>query len=381
MKRLYLLLLIAVICIASFPIRAAQNTITLTVALPDYVDNSIKTKILADYEAAHPGIHVALVDWPEYAPQSEPRTERELKDAESLARTADVLAMDTPQFSEAITHTGFFLDLKPLIDQDKALNVDDYYPVVWQSAGWDGAIWMIPSSFDLSALIYDPAEFDKAGLAYPTDQWTWDDLAQAARALTQKAADGSVTRHGINIYDRPNLLRSLAGVDLFDQSAIPNMPAFNQPQLEKVLNDWSTLEREGAITRDRDPNPPMVVASLGYLTLHADRKLALALLPGGHAGIFVQGYTISGGTQYPQQAYELARYLADIPALTASDSIPARQNAGNDAIRQLPATMQTILPRAIENAIPVSRMRYIDDALDALDQMRDGISMLMKRSR
>ena len=43
---------------------------------------------------------------------------------------------------------------------------------------------------DTIALWYNRALFDQAGVAYPTDDWTWEDLYAAAKKITK--ADGSV---------------------------------------------------------------------------------------------------------------------------------------------------------------------------------------------
>jgi multiple sugar transport system substrate-binding protein len=45
----------------------------------------------------------------------------------------------------------------------------------------------IPALVDNLALIYNKKLFDKAGLAYPTDQWSWDDFRTAAKKLTDPA--------------------------------------------------------------------------------------------------------------------------------------------------------------------------------------------------
>ncbi|MCB0910492.1 MAG: ABC transporter substrate-binding protein [Propionibacteriaceae bacterium] len=41
-----------------------------------------------------------------------------------------------------------------------------------------------PALVDNISLIYNKTVFDNAGLAYPTDQWTWDDFRTAAKQLT-----------------------------------------------------------------------------------------------------------------------------------------------------------------------------------------------------
>jgi len=49
----------------------------------------------------------------------------------------------------------------------------------------DGAIYAIPKDFDTIALFYNRSLFDAKGMDYPEDTWTWDDLKDAAIALTE----------------------------------------------------------------------------------------------------------------------------------------------------------------------------------------------------
>ncbi|MDR6611259.1 ABC transporter substrate-binding protein [Leifsonia sp. 1010] len=44
-----------------------------------------------------------------------------------------------------------------------------------------------PAVVDNIGLLYNKTLFDKAGLAYPTDDWTWDDFREAAKKLTDSA--------------------------------------------------------------------------------------------------------------------------------------------------------------------------------------------------
>ena len=56
------------------------------------------------------------------------------------------------------------------------------------------------------ALQYNKAMFDAAGIAYPDDTWTWDDLRAAAEALTGETADGQKV---LGLVTPPNIERWL----------------------------------------------------------------------------------------------------------------------------------------------------------------------------
>ncbi|WP_375387542.1 ABC transporter substrate-binding protein [uncultured Amnibacterium sp.] len=46
-----------------------------------------------------------------------------------------------------------------------------------------------PALVDNISLLYNKTLFDEAGVAYPTDQWTWDDFRKAAQQLTDTSTD------------------------------------------------------------------------------------------------------------------------------------------------------------------------------------------------
>lgn len=55
----------------------------------------------------------------------------------------------------------------------------------------DGNIYALPKDHDTIALLYNKAIFDKYGVDYPTDDWTWEDMYEAAKKIQEAgAADG-----------------------------------------------------------------------------------------------------------------------------------------------------------------------------------------------
>ena len=49
----------------------------------------------------------------------------------------------------------------------------------------DGNIYALPKDHDTIALLYNKAIFDKYGVDYPTDEWTWEDMYEAAKKITE----------------------------------------------------------------------------------------------------------------------------------------------------------------------------------------------------
>ncbi len=75
-----------------------------------------------------------------------------------------------------------------LITQSPDFNWDDFYEAERLACTVDGKVKALPALVDNLSLVYNKALFDKAGVAYPTADWTWDDFRSAAAKLTDPAA-------------------------------------------------------------------------------------------------------------------------------------------------------------------------------------------------
>ncbi|MCO8269177.1 ABC transporter substrate-binding protein [Actinoplanes sp. TRM 88003] len=62
----------------------------------------------------------------------------------------------------------------------------------------DGKVIGVPALVDNLAVIYNKAIFDKAGVGYPTDDWTWDDFRAAAKKLTDPATKTYGTAYSVS---------------------------------------------------------------------------------------------------------------------------------------------------------------------------------------
>ena len=54
---------------------------------------------------------------------------------------------------------------------------------IGNASGTDGRIYGIPKDKDNVLLVYNKEMFDAAGVAYPTADWTWDDLTDASQKV------------------------------------------------------------------------------------------------------------------------------------------------------------------------------------------------------
>ena len=78
------------------------------------------------------------------------------------------------------------LDLTDYISKDEKTDLKNYYEgIVELYTRKDGKVFALPKDHDTIALLYNKAIFDQYGVAYPTDDWTWEDMYEAAKAITE----------------------------------------------------------------------------------------------------------------------------------------------------------------------------------------------------
>jgi multiple sugar transport system substrate-binding protein len=76
---------------------------------------------------------------------------------------------------------------KAVVPLDELLGIekDEYIGVLVEALTYDDKVYGIPRSFDAMALFYNVDLFDQAGVETPHNDWTWDDLRAAARAISE----------------------------------------------------------------------------------------------------------------------------------------------------------------------------------------------------
>lgn len=96
----------------------------------------------------------------------------------------DVFWMNVPHLP-VFASQGALLPITPILGAGGA-DPSAYPKALVASYTYGGKNYGIPRDFDTIALFYNTDLFDKAGVKYPTADWTWDDMRQAAEKLTNK---------------------------------------------------------------------------------------------------------------------------------------------------------------------------------------------------
>ena len=152
----------------------------LTINIWDANQQAGIQEICNDWTAlGNPEVKVEVIDWDNYWTL--------LEAGASGGQLADVFWMHS-DYSQIYMENDILLDLTDYIAKD-GVDMSIYYPdIAAIYTRSDGKIFALPKDHDTIALLYNKALFDQAGVAYPTDEWSYQDMYEAAKAITEGTA-------------------------------------------------------------------------------------------------------------------------------------------------------------------------------------------------
>ena len=150
--------------------------ITLSHGYTDVEAKSVTAQV-ATWNASHPKIQVKLL----FNGGNDGALQKTL--AGLAAGSSPDIAYEYGSSMAALAGRSQVVDLSNKV-QDPNFNWADFYSFERDAATSNGKVYGVPALVDNLALVYNKKLFDKAGLAYPTESWTWDDFRAAAKKLT-----------------------------------------------------------------------------------------------------------------------------------------------------------------------------------------------------
>ncbi len=234
---------------------------------PEEID--IVTQSMQGWQKAHSNIRVRF----EHAPYGG-------YDSKILTRIAggaapDVIAAEVNYFVTFATR-GVFMSLNPFIKDDRDFSLEDFFQPIIDRFTVNGEVYAIPRDVaPFACVFYNKDLFDQAGLPYPTDDWTWDDLLRIAQALTKRDANGRPTQYGFYGWAWQNFIYGNGG-SLVDDVKAPTKSTLDDPKSVEGLQFFSDL-----INKYKVMPTPVALANLG---MGVDLMFA-----SGRLGMFLSG--------------------------------------------------------------------------------------------
>lgn len=199
---------------------------------PDEIE--IITESLKEWQAAHPQIKIVF----EHTPYTG-------YDSKILTRIAggaapDIIATEVDYFV-TFASKNVLEDLAPYAAEDTVFSKDAFFPSILGRFTVDGKLLAIPRDVaPFACVFYNKKLFDEAGIPYPSDDWTWDDMLRDARALTKKDANGRVTQYGFYGWAWQNFVYGNGGA-LVDNVEKPTKSMLDDPKSVEGLQFYSDL--------------------------------------------------------------------------------------------------------------------------------------------
>jgi len=79
---------------------------------------------------------------------------------------------------------GTLLPLDDYMAQDPEMSTDMFFPSLIEAFTYEGKLYGVSKDWNSQVLYYNEALFDEAGVSYPDEKWTWDDVLEAAKEMT-----------------------------------------------------------------------------------------------------------------------------------------------------------------------------------------------------
>jgi len=105
----------------------------------------------------------------------------------------DVFFWDTDILSPLVKKRAI-VNLTPFIKEAK-IDPADYFTASWSGCVYGEGIFGLPCYGGSCAIAYNKDLFDRAGVAYPSDNWTWNDFLEIAQKLTIRK-NGKIIQYG-----------------------------------------------------------------------------------------------------------------------------------------------------------------------------------------
>lgn len=181
---------LAVLTVLSLVITACQPVAPQTPEAPAVTVIRVGTGDSGDGLTPHQQIIQAYEDeHPNVIAQLEPVAGRDYY-ARLLTQLAAKAAPDIMQIGDdavpSFVEKGAFIPLDECIAAN-SFDTSIYLPGLLEPGQVNGVQYLLPKDYSPLAVYYNKKLFDAAGMAYPSPDWTWDDLLATAQALTDPA--------------------------------------------------------------------------------------------------------------------------------------------------------------------------------------------------
>ncbi|MFC0180204.1 ABC transporter substrate-binding protein [Thorsellia kenyensis] len=341
-KSIFKLSTLTILCTVGLSPLAHAEDIVLRYALWDRNQLPYEEALARKYEEKNPGVKIEF----ELTPYKEFFVK--LGAASTGGVSPDIFWMNMPNVTQ-YSKNGIIEPLNAHIASTK-FDVTTMLDSSIKAYQYNGEQMTIPRDVDSIAVWYNKKLFDEAGIAYPTNDWTWDDLRNTTKQLHEKLGDKAfplmmdlsgdgqdsylnlLYQKGLHITpmgDKPTDIASQEAIWVYEQLQ-EMMQDGSLPSIEQM----SELKTEEAFQSDR--------VALAYAGSWLAGPFANNEIINKHVGVVMMpkidiqasvshsvSYAISSASKQKEAAWQYISYLASEEAQSqlGTSAIPANKNA------------------------------------------------------
>jgi len=195
--------------------------------------------LIASFEKDNPNVDVVLNNFPEES------FSEKLATMFSAGAPPDIFLMNFRNLG-VFASDGALYTLDSPLDSSQVLTRDDFYPAALKAFTYNGTLQCLPQNLSSPVIYYNKALFDAAGLAYPDDNWSWDDFVATARALTVDTdGDGTPDQYGFGTSVQAMRLAPFIwqnGADFLDDYSNPTRLTLDTPEAREAIEWFANLQ-------------------------------------------------------------------------------------------------------------------------------------------
>lgn len=238
---------------------------------------------------------------------------------------------------------------------------------------YQGKQYGIPNSFSNVVLVYNKDLFDKAGVAYPTDDWTWKEMLEAAKKIRALSGDTYGLYRPVSFHEFYKGVKQNGGSLLSEDGKSFTVNSPQNVETLKILSGWVTdsnvmpsdaqMGGMGDWDLFKSGRLGMIVTGIWAFSDFAKNcnfAWDVAVEPGNTAKathFFSNAYVVNKETPNPEAAATLAAFLAG--------SKEAAQIRVDASWELPPVTYQDVLDSYLKVTPPANR-KAVFQSLDYL---------------
>lgn len=293
----------------------------LSVAIWDtYQEPGIKEILAGFTEKTGISTKLSVIKWDEYWTMLEAGAQG--------GSLPDVFWMHSNE-SERYMSNEMLLDITDKIAGSEVIDPENYPEDIWGLYTYEDKYYAVPKDVDTIALWYNKAMFEEAGLDFPTADWTWDDMFEAAQKLTNDEHFGLAIRNDNNQAGYYNMIYDNGGTVITDDKTKSGWDDPKTIEAMEQLESWiqagvmpsiETMSENGEDVLFQSGKVAMVLQGSWMLAAYRDNEYTAANcdvveLPksattGRRVSIYNGlGWAASAGGSHTEEAWQLLEYL------------------------------------------------------------------------